>query len=200
METTMGNRILVIDEKDNCKIIITPKKERWKEAILFAWLMAFTFVGFYMMYLLFFGLDSIDNSKIEGDPTTVLRNQKIYLLVFVAFWMYFEFKVLKGFLWLWKGKELIRITKEEITIKNSIISYGKANRYFIENLKHFDLVEHKTFSFGFDYENAFWRQGTDTLIFDVNGKAIGLAKKLNERDAKLLWRLMKDRMKKLSKS
>ncbi|MFD1551304.1 hypothetical protein DNU06_12715 [Putridiphycobacter roseus] len=200
MEKSIGNRILVIDEKDNCKVIISPLKERWKEALLFAWLMAFTIIGFYMIYLLFFGMDSIDNSQIEGDITEVLRNQKIYLLVFVAFWMYFEFKVLKGFLWLWKGKELIQITKDEITIKHGIFSYGKANKYFIDNVKNFDLVEHKTFSFGFDYENAFWRQGTDALIFDANGKSIGFGKKLNEKDAKLLWRLLKDRIKKLAKS
>jgi hypothetical protein len=199
MEKRIGDRISYIDDKSSCSIVILPKRVRWKEAVLFAWLLAYSFVGLYMIYLLFFGLHTIDNTGIEGNPEEILKNQKIYLTVFIAFWAYFEYKVVRGFLWLVKGKELIKIAGGELIIKQSIFNYGKANKYFIDNVKNFELVEHKSFSFGFDYENAFWRQGTDSLILSVNGKDIGFGKKLNTKDANLLLRLMKDRMKKLSK-
>lgn len=200
MEKTIGNRISYVDDKKTCSIVIMPLRVRWKEAILFAWLLAYSFIGIYMMYLLFFGMHTIDNSTIEGDPSEVLRNQKIYLTVFIAFWAYFEYKVVKGFLWLTSGKELIKITGGELIIKQSIFGYGKANKYFTDNIKNFELVEHKSFSFGFDYENAFWRQGSDNLIFTANGKDVGFGKKLIEKDANLLLRLMKDRIKKLGKT
>ena len=200
MDKTIGSRISYLDDRKSCSIIIYPLRVRWKETLLFTWLIAYSSVGLYMIYLLLFGLETIDNSAFEGDLQEVERNQKIYLTVFIAFWAYFEYKVVKGFLWLTAGKELIRITDGELTIKNSIFNYGKANRFFIDNIKDFSLVEHKTFSFGFDYENAFWRQGTDSIVFTVNGKSIGFAKKIKEKDANLLMRLMKDRMKKLSKS
>ena len=196
MEKTIGDRISYFDEKKATSIIIV----RWKEAVLFAWLLAYSFVGIYMMYLLFFGLDTIDNSAIEGDPAETLKNQKIYLTVFIAFWAYFEFKVVRGFFWLIKGKELIKITNSELILKQSVFGYGKAHKYFIDNIKELSLVEHKTFSFGFDYENAFWRQGTDSLIFTAGGKNIGFGKKIPKKEANLLMRLMKDRMKKLSKT
>ena len=199
MQKTIGNRISYFDEKKVCSIIIIPKRVRWKEAILFAWLLAYSFVGLYMMYLLFFGMDTIDNSAIEGDPAETLKSQKIYLTVFIAFWAYFEYKVVRGFFWLVKGKELIKITSSELIIKQSIFGYGKANKYFLDNIKNLSMVEHKSFSFGFDYENAFWRQGTDSLIFSANGKDIGFAKKIEDKDANLMMRLINDRMKKLSK-
>ena len=199
MEKMIGDRISVLDERKLCSIIIYPKRVLWKESILFVWLLAFSIIGVYVLYLLFFGMDTIDNSLFEGDKEEILKGQKIYLLVFAGFWMYFEYKVLKGFLWLVRGKELIRITKEEISIKNDIFGYGKAKKYFTENTTNFELVEHKTVSFGFDYENAFWRQGTDSLIFDINKKSISFAKKIPEKEANLLMRLMKDRIKKLKK-
>lgn len=199
MEKTIGQRITYFEDKTACSIIITPLRVRWKEAVLFGWLLAYSIVGLYMMYLLFFGMDTIDNSGIEGDPIETLKNQKIYLTVFIAFWAYFEYKVLRGFLWLVAGKELLRITPTEISIKQSIFGYGKAHKYFTENIKNMGMVEHKSFSFGFDYENAFWRQGTDSLIFSVSGKEVGFAKKIEEKEANLLLRLIKDRIKKLSK-
>lgn len=199
MEKNIGTRISYFDEKKSCSVIIYPSRKRWKEALLFAWLMAYSFVGIYMMYLLFFGMDTIDNSTLEGDKEEILKNQKIYLSVFIAFWAYFEYKVVRGFLWLIKGKELIRIEGGQIIIKNSIFGYGKAQKYFVDNIKDFSMVEHKTFSFGFDYENAFWRQGTDSLIFSVGGKSVGFAKKVSEKEANLLMRLLKDRIKKLAK-
>ncbi|MFK8037167.1 MAG: hypothetical protein AB8B74_02670 [Crocinitomicaceae bacterium] len=200
MEKSIGDRISYFDEKKSFSAIIYPARKRWKEAILFAWLMAYSFVGIYMMYLLFFGMDTIDNSGIDGNKEDILKNQKIYLSVFIAFWGYFEFKVVRGFLWLIKGKELIRIEGGQLVIKNSIFGYGKAHKYFTDNIKDFDLIEHKTFSFGFDYENAFWRQGTDTIIFSAKQKSVGFAKKIPQKEANLLMRLLKDRIKKLSKT
>ncbi len=200
MEKWIGDRISYIDERQHCTIVIHPKRKKWKESILFAWLIGYTLVGVYMIYLLFFGMDTIDNSQLEGDPQEILRNQQLYLTIFIAFWLYFEYKVVRGFLWLISGKELIKISKDELIVKESIFTYGKSHRYFSSNLKSFEMIEQKTFSFGFDYENAFWRKGTNSLIFDINGKSVGFAKKIDEKEANLLMRLIKDRIKKLNKS
>ncbi len=199
MEKWIGERISTYTDRDYTSIIIYPKRERWKEALLIAWVIGFTFVGLYMIYLLFFGLDTIDNSMIEGDPNEVLRNQKIYTAVFIGFWAYFEYKVVNGLLWLLFGKEMIKIDAEKVSIKPSIMGYGKAHIYFNENIKQIELVEHKKFSFGFDYENAFWRKGTDSLVFDHLNKTVTFGRKVSEKNAKLLMRFMVDRVKKHTK-
>jgi hypothetical protein len=200
MEKSIGNRISTYTEKEFTSIIVYPKRTRWKEAVLFAWVISFSIIGFYMIYLLIGGgLEKIDNTGLEGDPEEVLRNQKIYLGVFVGFWIYFEYKVVKGLLWLTMGKELIKISKDALSVKNSILSYGRSNSYFFENIKGMGLVEHEKLSFGFDYENAFWRKGTDSIIFDHRAKTVSFARKLNEKDSRLLHRFILDRIKKQSK-
>jgi len=201
MEKMIGERISTFIEKDYTSIIVYPKRTRWKEAILFAWVIAFSIVGFYMIYLLIGGgLEQIDNTGLEGEPGEILRNQKIYLGVFVGFWIYFEYKVVKGLLWLTLGKELIKISKDSVILKNSIVSYGKSNSYFFENIKGFGLVQHEKLSFGFDYENAFWRKGTASLVFDHRAKEVTFGRKLDEKESRLLQRFMIDRIKKQSKT
>lgn len=199
MEKLIGERITTYTDKEYTSIIVYPKRTRWKEALLFAWVMAFSAIGFYMIYLLFGGIDTIDNTGLQGDSEEILRNQKIYVGVFVGFWLYFEYKVVKGLLWVVFGKELIRITTDSINIKNSILSYGKSYRYFYENLKGMDLVKHERLSFGFDYENAFWRKGSNSIIFEHRGKSVSFGRKLDEKDSRLLFRFIQDRMKKHSK-
>ncbi len=200
MEKLIGDRISTYITKEYTSIIITPKRKRWKEALLFAWTIGFSIVGFYMIYLLSGGLDSIDNSGLEGNPEEILRNQKIYVGVFVGFWIYFEYKVVKGLLWVVLGKELIRIDGDSLNIKNSILSYGKSKRFFFENIKKMDLIEHEKLSFGFDYENAFWRKGTDSIVFEHRGKTESFGRKLDEKNARLLSRFILDRVKKHSKA
>ena len=199
MEKLIGERISTYTQKEYTSIIIYPKRTRWKEALLFAWVMAFSIVGFYMIFLLFGGIETIDNTGLEGNPEDLLRNQKIYVGVYVAFWLYFEYKIVRGLLWVVFGKELIKVTSDSLMIKNSILSYGKSNSYFFENMKGLDLVKHERLSFGFDYENAFWRKGTNSIIFEYRGKTVSFGRKLDEKDSNLLFRFLLDRVKKHSK-
>lgn len=200
MEKMIGDRISTLTEKNEASIVILPKRKRWKEALLVAWVVGFTTIGVYVIYLLMTGLETIDNSALEGDQVENLRDQKVYLWVFLGFWAFFEYSVVKGFLWVLFGKELIRITSDGLTIKNSIFSYGKAERYFLENIKNIELIEQKPFSFSFDYENAFWRKGTDNISFEYKNKTINFGKKLDPKDANLLKRYFEDKVKKLKKS
>mgnify|MGYP001007668358 FL=1 len=94
---------------------------------------------------------------------------------------------------------MIKIDSDAVFIKNSILTYGKSNRYFHENIKKMELIEHKEFSFGFDYENAFWRKGTDSIIFDHKTKSVSFGRKLDAQTARLLLRFIGDRQKKMVK-
>jgi hypothetical protein len=199
MEKLIGERISTLVNKDYTSIIIFPKRTKWKEAILFAWVIGFTTIGLTVIYLLLGGLKTIDNSGLEGNPDEIIRNQKIYLAVFIGFWFYFEYKVVKGLLWVVFGKELIKISADTLSLKSSTLSYGKSNRFFYDNIKGLDMVKHERMSFGFDYENAFWRKGTDSIIFEHRGKSISFGRKLNEKDSRLLYRFLLDRVKKHSK-
>lgn len=199
MEKYIGERISTYVDKNYTSIIVFPQRKRWKEALMFAWVIGFTVVGFYMIYLFFGGLEHLDNTGLKGTAAEIRRNQKIFTGVFIMFWMYFEYQVVKGLLWVVLGKELIRINKDTLSIKNSILSYGKSRRYFYENIKEMEPIKQEEMSFSFNYENAFWRKGTDSIAFTHKSKSTSFGRKLNSKDARLLYRFIQDRIKKHSK-
>jgi len=197
MTKWIGDRISFEDHKDATTIIIYPKLQRWKEWLLTFWVMGFTFIGAVMIYLLFGGIYSLE--VVADDIEDVRDQQLIYTIVFLGFWAYFEYKVLRALLWYKFGKELLKIDNDALTVKKSTFGYGRAMRYFYENIKNFHLFKNDTTSFGQFFENAYWSLGTDALIFDYYGKAKSFGRKLDEKSAKLLMRLIDDRIKNLRK-
>ena len=116
--------------------------------------------------------------------------------MFLGFWAYFEYKTLRALLWYRFGKELIRIDNDGLSLKKSIFSYGKAHRYFFENIKNFHQRKEESTSFGTFFENAYWAMGTDALVFDYNKKARSFGRRLEPKTSRLLLRLIDDRVKK----
>ena len=128
MVNWIGDRISVQDIDHITTIVIHPVRVWWKEILLTLWVTGFTFVGLVMIYMLMTDFASLQYDVAPTDDD--IRNQVIYAIVFLSFWAYFEYKILKALLWYRFGKELIRIDGDGFTLKKSILSYGKANRYF----------------------------------------------------------------------
>jgi len=197
MGKKIGDRISMEDQSDSTTIVILPKIQRWKEWLLTIWVAGFTFIGAVMIYLLLGGIYSL---QVVGDNVEDIRDQQlVYTIVFLGFWAYFEFKVVKALLWYKFGKELIKIDRDTLWIKRSVLSYGKSHRYFFDNIKNFHLIKHDDTGFGQFFENAYWSLGTDALTFDYFTKAKSFGRKLDEKTANLLMRFMDDRIKTLRK-
>ncbi len=141
----IGDRISVEDNQELTTIVINPLRVKWKEILLMCWVAGFTFVGLFMIYLLATGFSSL-NFKIP--PTQEdLDSLVIYGIVFLGFWLYFEYKTVKSLMWYRYGKELLKIDNEGLWVKKSILTYGKSTRYFFENIKEFHQRKHEQTSF-----------------------------------------------------
>ena len=196
MSTTkwIGDRISVEDVNHATTIVIRPKRTWWKEILLTFWVIGFTFVGLTMLYLL---LTSFNGLNYNGQPSeSDIKAQMIYAIVFLGFWAYFEYKTVKALLWYRFGKELVRIDADGFVLKKSILSYGKAARFFFENMKNFQQRKDEDTSFATFFENAYWSLGTDALVFDHQGKTKSLGRRVDEKTGRLLLRLIDDRVKK----
>lgn len=164
--------------------------------ILFtAWSIGFTFVGLYMIYLLFFGGVNELNTG-ENYDEEVKRQQVIYLIIFVSFWAYFEVSTMKALIWTLFGKELIMIDAEALNVKRAIFSYGRSNRYFYENIKKLRVEKDDATSLNKFLDRAYWSPGSDTVKLEYLGKNKSFGRKLDEKDATLLLRFINDRIKK----
>lgn len=190
----IGDRISVQDLNGVTTIVINPLRVWWKEILLTIWVAGFTFVGLVMLYMFFTDFAGLNYGI---DPTEEqVRNQVIYTVVFLSFWAYFEYKILKALLWYRFGKELIRIDKDGFTLKKSYLAYGKANRYFFENMKEFQQRIEPPTSFSNFFENAYWAMGSDAIVFNHHKKVITFARRVDAKSARLLVRLIDDRIKK----
>ena len=198
MSKLIGDRISTEDHEKSTTVVIIPKRILWKEILLVTWVLAFSVAGFYVIYLLFFGgIDELATG-INYDET-VRDQQLIYLAIFTAFWGYFEYITVKAVLWNIFGKELLMIDTEALSVKKSILGYGKANRYFFENIKSLKYEKPDSTSLNSFLDNAYWSTGTEVFKLDYLGKNKSFGKKVDEKEATLLLRFLNDRVKKWRK-
>ena len=175
----IGNRVSYVDNKDITTIVIYPERSTWKNNLLLAWFTMWILIGAYVILQLFM---------------EYTREEKLMLIIFLSFWSYFTLRVGKSTFWQLKGKELIKINDQALIIKKSIFSYGKAQTYFLENIKKIRVDEAKATNLGYQFEQSIWVVGGERITFDYQGKSVRIARKLNEQDTKLLFRLITTRM------
>jgi hypothetical protein len=171
----ISERVSYRKTPEELTIVITGKIEKSKETLLLTWLLAWSFCGIYIFIQLF-----LDYS----------REEKLYFIVFLSFWFFFEYKILKAFRWRKWGKEYIRKSIDLLTIKKSITDYAKADEYFIENIKNLTFIEKNKTNFLNQLENSFWVIGDDKISFDYQGKTICFGMQLTEKEVNSILKLL----------
>lgn len=178
----MKNDIKFISERisyrktaDETTIIITGKLNRAKESLLLAWIIAWTICGLFILYALF-----------DDYP----KEQKLYFIIFLSFWAYFEYKIIKVFRYRKWGKEYLRIADGKFFIKRSSSKYAKADEYFLENIQNLSLIPKDEKSFFQQLEQSFWTIGNEAIYFQYLGKFIKLGIQLEDFEKKTLLRLL----------
>lgn len=182
-----NRRVKVIDEKvsytsspDQLRIIILGKIERWKEALLMAWVAAWIFCGFVVF--------------LEWLSATEEQTQ-VTFFVFLIFWAYFLWKAVRTMLFRMGGNELIEINRDELILKKSFFTYGKTRSFYLENIKELKPVELSKTSFAYTYENGWWNLGGEKLNFEYNGKNVKFAMQMTESTSKKVFSLLSRQIK-----
>jgi len=168
----IGDRISIVEGKDVTTLVIYPEKSTWKSVLLYSWFSMWTTIG------------GLVTAQFFEDYK---KEEKLVLLVFMAFWTYFFVRIGRAVLWQAKGKELLKLNDQALVFKKSIFGYGKAHEYFYENIKKIRTYDPKTNSFEDFFQNAYFFVGGERLVFDYSGKEIHFARKINEKDTKLLF-------------
>lgn len=171
----ISERVSYRQTPEELTLIITGKIERSKETLLLTWLLAWSFCGIFIITQLFL------------DYT---REEKLYFTVFLSFWAFFEFKILKVYRWRKWGKEYLRKTNEKLTIKKSITEYAKAEEYFIDNIKNWGISNKNETNFFYQLEKSFWVLGDECIQFDYQGKTIKFGMQLSEKEANIILKLL----------
>lgn len=171
----IGNRVSLVESNDLTTIVIYPEQSTWKSILLYAWFSMWSAIGVLVFLQLFYDYS---------------REEKLVLFVFLMFWAYFFVRIGRGVLWQAKGKELMKINDVAFVLKRSVFGYGKAKEYFFENIKKISVHEPKLNSFEEFFQNSYFVVGGERLVFTYAGNEIKFARKLNDKDTKLLFQFI----------
>lgn len=169
----IGKRIQVMRDKDQLTITIAQSVERWQEALLYAWLMAWTFCGGVFIYSLF---------------ATPNSGEKIFFLISTGLWSFFFYRTLKVLMWRKSGQEILVFKKGEMFLQNAFGKRGKNERFELNKITQLGTVKQDENSFFYFLDDSFWIMGGDRLGFVYNRSKIRFGKQLNPRDAQTLLR------------
>ena len=182
---TIGDRISFEDSKAKTTVVIVPEKNLFVNALMGAWLGMWYCIGGIVIWSLI--------------QLSLTEQERIILYIFLIFWVYYAFRISKAYLWLIFGKELLKLDRDGFLIKNSFFSYGKLRTYYFSNIKdfQFDIPENRTIRAV--WESSPWVSGGERFEFEYFGKHKKFGRKLNLKESKLLFDLLKAKIKTYSK-
>lgn len=172
----IGERVSFVDQPKKLTIVLNPEDKFWHKGLMGAWFSMWLTIGGVMTWAF--------------NTLHLNQQEKLIVIIFLCFWLYYAYKVGKALLWLIWGKEFIKIDQDGLTYKKSIRGFGKSSIYFLENIEKMETVFPKENSFQAIWENSPWIQNSERIQFHYISKSIRFAKKLNEREATLLFKLI----------
>jgi hypothetical protein len=180
----LSERVSVHRKDGITSVVISPRLSRGQEALLLAWVAAWTLCGLYVIYA-YFNLPP--------------GQERSFTLAFLAFWTYFEVRTVRVLLWRMKGFEKWRLKDGVLTVKDEILGYGRAHDYFVENIQRLGLLAIDRRSWKWQLNESFWVMGGERLGFEHLGKKIALGKGLTDEEAARVVKVLQDSLKQARK-
>lgn len=176
---SINSKISYQDHDDYTTVVISPRIERWQLNSLLVWLIAWTACGVYFAYYLL-----IESSTLK---------ETFVMLVLLVFWLYFEIRITRAFLWRKHGLEIITINKETLSIKDSIFLHGKPAIYNLNDIETDSLenIHQNPKSYGKVMNDSFWQIGQGTCTFKYNDKNVFFGTQLENDESHQLIKLIK---------
>lgn len=169
----IGKRIQIERSKEELKISITQQIERWQEALLYTWILAWTFCG---GTFIFYAL------------TAQVSSERIFFGVCSGLWAYFFYRITKVLFWRKMGKEIIVFSKGKMQLQMAFGTRGKKENFDLSKITQLGLVKQDSNSFFYFLDDSFWIMGGDRLGFSHKGVKYRFGKQLSLKDAQQLLR------------
>jgi hypothetical protein len=176
----IGKRISIKRSDSELSIVILSMVNKAKNRLLLLWIILWSVSGLIVLSQFF----------TMPDP-----NAKTAIIVWMGFWVYFEYKIFSAYLWRKSGKEKIKIKEKKIFYKRDVSGKGKIKTFEIDFIKDLRIIEPKENSFTENLNNSYWVIAGEKIAFDYYGKEIKLGLQLDEIDTKALLKLIKNEIK-----
>ncbi|GIV29699.1 MAG: hypothetical protein KatS3mg028_0765 [Bacteroidia bacterium] len=168
------------DGKPIWSVVVLPFRDKWKMLGLAAWIIAWTVSGL----------------LIIGSYKTVSNdNQRIFIIVFAFFWLYYEWKMIKVFMWRKWGKERLWYKDGLFIMEESYLNRKKVQSFRKEDINEVQTEEIDERNF-FDFiSGSFWSKGKPLIRINVLGKNLYFAYQVSDNEARKIFKALKELMK-----
>ena len=177
----ISERISIQEDKHRLSVIILGQMGRWKESLLLFWLLAWSFSG--AVFLFYFLFDTPYQYSLP-------------MFILIAFWAYFEIKIIRVFLWRRSGFEHIEFNDELFSFENNLKGFGKKQKFDVREIDEFIGINQSNKNFFAFMDQSFWVIGGDQIYFKYNNKDIIFGKQIDKKEEKALLFVLNGRLSK----
>ena len=144
---------------------------------MFVWVFFWSLAGVYVLSQFFVNPD--------------IEEFKTFLIVWIVFWLYFEYKTVYALRWRKSGKEIIEIKDNKLSITNLIGERGIPRVCLLDHIKNIRLIEENPNNFFASMNKSYWVVSGETITLDYQGKQVNFAMQLDPREAAELCKMLK---------
>jgi hypothetical protein len=163
----------ISQEKREEGILIKIKafRDESKQKNLTVWLVFWTFCGIAIGSQLF----------VKGDDEL-----RAFVFVYLAFWGYFEYVVVKAFKWRKSGEEQFLISEENFHYGRTYNNRGFLKPHRKDLVNAVKVIDEEIGTFAKVFGSSYWVVGGERLAFTVSGKVIPFGMQLTDKEVKQL--------------
>ncbi len=173
----ISQRVSVAKSKNIFSVLVLPEKTTIKMYLLFLWVIAWTVCGLLL---------------ILSYPQTNNQNQKIFLIIFSFFWLYYEWRMVYIFSWRKWGKEKLWIKGNNIFIHQHL--FKKASKVKGDDLSLLNEIKIEDYNekiFSDFFQSSFWNKGKPRLKLNFAGKIYYFGYQLSDSEASKLIKVLR---------
>ncbi len=167
----IGDRVSILTKDDLLSVVILPKQDKKKLLVMFFWLLAWSVCGL-IVFINYFQVTE--------------KNAKLFIIIYLSFWAYFEFKILRAFIWRRSGKEKLWITGGKVHYQQEINKKGKIQEFDYSLINDLKLIEKNDLSFSDTINSSFWIKGGERIEFTCAHKTVRFGMQLEDKEAKAI--------------
>jgi hypothetical protein len=175
----LSNRISILKKENVLSIVILPTTDNKKLMLMFVWLLAWTVCGV-LVFVNYFKLTQQD--------------AKLFIIVYLSFWAYYEFKIMRAYLWKKWGKEKLWVQDGILHYKKEMNGKGKIAEYQVDLISDLHVVDVDQKNFSDFINQSFWIKGGERLEFTHLAKKIRFGMQISDEEARAILQDLKAQM------
>ncbi len=169
----ISERISILKKEQVLSVVILPTTDKKKLGLLFLWLMAWSVCGI-IVFVNYFKLTD--------------QNAKLFIIGYLSFWFYFEFNIIRSYLWKKFGREKLWIQNGILHYQRELNNKGKIEEFNLDLISKVQLVPLNPKSLADTINQSFWVKGGERLEFFTQSKTVRFGMQISDAEAQTILR------------